>query len=343
MRSIFRNSGKKHLIVTGAKRIGKSTLIREAFPNTEHCIISTAVMSGKAHPEEIILNSCGMSATVGRYEIDHMEPVPAGFEIAIRAIDKFIEKKVPSVFIDEIGFLESSSAEYQTALVSLFDHVSVIASVRKQSTALIDTLKSREDVLVVDLDDWYGKDVKLGCVVLASGFATRFKSNKLLAELDGKPLISHLLEKLRNTDIIESVVVTRYPEVAQIADKMGFRNILHGEPTLSDTIRLGVGAMEDMDGYMLCVADQPYLSRDTLVSLLETFRYSPENIIRVKCGDTPGNPVIFPAKFREELLSLTGENGGRAVIKPHQECLRHLYIDDPRELFDIDTAEALNS
>jgi len=300
-------------------------------------------MSGKMHPDEIILNACGMSATVGRYQGDHMEPVPAGFEVGMKAIEKYIREQASAVFVDEIGFLESASAEYQAALIRLFDHVPVIASVRKQSTELIDALKAREDVLVIDLDRWYGRDVKLGCVVMASGFATRFKSNKLLAELDGKPLITHLLDKLKETGIAETVVVTRYSEVAKLAEKTGFRHILHNEPALSDTIRLGVGAMENVDGYMLCVADQPYLSSDTISSLSEVFKCTPENIIRIKCGDTPGNPVVFPARFRDELLSLTGENGGRAVIKAHPESLRYFYIDDPMELFDIDTAEALNT
>lgn len=343
LKSIFRNSGKKNLIVTGSKKIGKSTLLRAAFPDISHSLLSTAVMSVHTHPDRILLgcSDCPDASVIGIYRTDHMEPQPEGFLPGIQTIERFITTGAESVLIDEIGFLESASLPYQQALERLFDAVPVIASVRKQSTPLIDRLTSREDTLVVDLDDWYGRDVRIGCIVMASGFATRFKSNKLLADFGGKPLISHLLENLCLTPGCTAVVVTRYPEVQKLAENAGLKSVLHNEPALSDTIRLGIDALPGMDGYMLCVADQPYLTSETLAALVTMFRSLPDQIIRVRCGDTPGNPVIFPARFKSELQSLTGENGGRTVIRAHMDALRFLDITDARELFDIDTADAL--
>lgn len=342
LKSIFLESGKRHLLITGSKKIGKTTLLRAAFPDVKYSITSTAVMTGEPHPDKIILNCGEDSALIGKYEADHMETIPEGFELGVRAIDSFIEKEAELVLVDEIGFLESSSEAYQKALIRLFDTAKVVASVRKQSTEFIDAITSREDVLLIDLDEWYGRQIKIGCIVMASGFSTRFKANKLLADFRGKPLAAHLLDKLQELPFCETAVVTRYPEIKELADSSGFKTVLHSEPALSDTIRLGVEALPEVDGYMLSVADQPYLTVETMEALITEFRYSPDKIIRIRCGDTPGNPVIFPAIFRDELRNLSGENGGRAVIKNHPEALRHLYIDDPMELFDIDTADAIN-
>lgn len=197
---------------------------------------------------------------------------------------------------------------------------------------------------MIDRDERNGQRerAKVGCVLLASGFSTRFNSNKLLADFRGKPLISHTMTALGSAGFADICVVTRYPEVQHLAEEFSFRSILHDEPALSDTIRLGIGSFDEkLSGYMLCVADQPLLTTKTLRSLLERFSQDPSRIIRPKNGETPGNPVIFPAALRCDLLSLEGEQGGRAVIKKHPELLQFLEIENPAEFMDVDTAEAL--
>ena len=38
--------------------------------------------------------------------------------------------------------------------------------------------------------------LKIGCVVMAAGYAARFGENKLAASVNGKPLIEHALEAI---------------------------------------------------------------------------------------------------------------------------------------------------
>ena len=56
-----------------------------------------------------------------------------------------------------------------------------------------------------------------------------------------------------------------------------------------------------------------------------------------------GNPTIFSRKYKDELLNLKGDVGGKFVMKKHLEDLEKLLITDKLELMDIDTREELEN
>ncbi len=67
--------------------------------------------------------------------------------------------------------------------------------------------------------------MKLGCVIMASGEGKRFGSNKMLADIYGKPLIARTIDSVpRGFDV---VVSTRWPEVAQICEDKHCPCVLH--------------------------------------------------------------------------------------------------------------------
>ena len=49
-----------------------------------------------------------------------------------------------------------------------------------------------------------------------------------------------------------------------------------------------------------------------------------------------GHPVGFAARWRRELLALTGDEGARAVIGGNRGLLRRIYTADPGVLQDVD-------
>ena len=51
---------------------------------------------------------------------------------------------------------------------------------------------------------------------------------------------------------------------------------------------------------------------------------------------------MFPAPLYPELLKLTGDRGGSAVIRQHPELLTLLEVPE-QELCDVDTIQALES
>ena len=59
----------------------------------------------------------------------------------------------------------------------------------------------------------------------------------------------------------------------------------------------------------------------------------------MRCGDREGNPNVFGRRYREELLALSGDRGGRGILKRHAGQVSWLEVSDERELTDLDTRE----
>ena len=180
---------------------------------------------------------------------------------------------------------------------------------------------------------------RVGCVIMASGLGKRFGSNKLMADFHGKPMIFQALEASRN--IKDRVVVTRHPEVARFCREQGVRVVLHDLPHRSDTVRLGLEALGDVDGCMFLPGDQPLLRQKTVALLVSRWEADPQRILRPVHEDTPGSPVLFPQWTFEELCKLPEGKGGGWVIQQHPEAVETLPISDPWELTDADTPETL--
>ena len=84
---------------------------------------------------------------------------------------------------------------------------------------------------------------RIGCIVMASGASRRFGSNKLMAELDGKPLIRHVIETAQAAGldpIVASVDDAFHAPVVSLCQQLGVRLALHTGTLQSDTVRCGM-------------------------------------------------------------------------------------------------------
>lgn len=181
---------------------------------------------------------------------------------------------------------------------------------------------------------------RIGCVVMASGLGKRFGGNKLMADFEGQPLIGTTLDVTEGL-FAHRVVVTRSHEVSDLCRKRGIEVILHDFPHRSDAVRLGIQALEGMDGYMFCLGDQPLLRRETVRELIGCWEGDRGCIWRTAVQTEPGSPVLFPEWAVPELLNLPEGKGGGWVIQNHPDKLRTLSVSDPYELMDVDTGEDL--
>ena len=189
--------------------------------------------------------------------------------------------------------------------------------------------------------------MKIGCVIMASGMARRFGSNKLLHDFHGDPMMVRILRSTAETDILHRLVVTRHREVEEICREEQVPCLLHDLPRRSDTVRLGVESLlktaPDLDGILFAASDQPCLTAASIQNLCDAFAQDPGFIYRLCWGDTMGNPVIFPRSTFDALLNLPEGKGGGAIIKAHPELVRTVSALDEKELIDCDTPEILQS
>jgi molybdenum cofactor cytidylyltransferase len=184
---------------------------------------------------------------------------------------------------------------------------------------------------------------KLGCVVMAAGNARRFGNNKLAASLDGDTLIRHALSAVPAERFHAVTVVTQYPEIMALAEEFHFAAIHNQHPDwgISHTIKLGLTDLQDCDAVLFQVSDQPLLKKSSVSALLDCYLTQPDCIAALSHGGVRGNPCIFPKRFFPELLALTEDHGGNAVIRAHEDAL-HLCEVSPEQLTDVDTPEALS-
>ena len=182
--------------------------------------------------------------------------------------------------------------------------------------------------------------MKIGCVVLAAGNARRFGSNKLNAQVEGVSLIRRALDAVPGG--LAAVVVSQYPDILALAGEYGFDALLNDRPELglSRSVRLGLAHLTDCDGVLFLVSDQPRLKRDSVEALAALWAQNPEKIAAMAHNGVRGNPCLVPARLFPELLALTGDRGGSAVIRHHEDDLILLETDAP-ELADVDTPAAL--
>ena len=188
------------------------------------------------------------------------------------------------------------------------------------------------------------KPPQLGCVVMAAGNSRRFGKNKLAVSLEGRSLIARALETVPAELFETVVVVTQYPEIMRLAKEFHFAAIHNDHPDhgISHTIALGLTQLRDCDAVLFQVSDQPLLRRESVAELIAFWREVPESIAALGHGGKRGNPCMFPRRFYPELIALTGDVGGAAVIRRHEDALRLLDVS-AKELWDVDTPQALKA
>ena len=183
---------------------------------------------------------------------------------------------------------------------------------------------------------------QIGCVIMASGLGKRFGGNKLMADFHGKPMIQRALDASEGL-FAKRVVVTRHESVAALCRAQNIEVVLHELPHRSDTVRLGLEALGDLDACMFLPGDQPLLRRETVAMLLENRKENPDSIVRPVYEDTEGSPVLFPSWAFPELRDLPEGKGGGVVIKNYPCAVHRVSIADPFELADADTPEMMET
>lgn len=181
---------------------------------------------------------------------------------------------------------------------------------------------------------------RTGCVIMASGLGKRFGSNKLMADFHGKPMFLRAVDATEGL-FDERVVVTRHEDVAKVCQNLGVPVVLHDLPHRSDTIRLGLEALGDVDCCLFCPGDQPLLRRHTVEIMLDNWRIFQNLIFRPSFEDTPGSPVLFPRWAFSELRALPEGKGGGFVVRNHPDSVHTIQVPTAFELADADTPEML--
>ena len=191
---------------------------------------------------------------------------------------------------------------------------------------------------------------KIHAIILAGGQSRRMGSkNKLLALINGKPMVKLIAENILNSRVQTVTVVTGFQ--AQSTKKaldgltLNFVNNRDFESGLSSSLTTGVASTpENCSAIMICLGDMPKITKKHINKLIEAYDPTEGRAICVPTWQGKrGNPVLWGHQFLLEMMDLTGDFGAKDLIVKHSELVIEVEMDDESVILDIDTPEALDN
>lgn len=182
-------------------------------------------------------------------------------------------------------------------------------------------------------------------IILASGMSRRFGTdNKLLALVGGDVVVRRTLRPYLSAGLSRVIVVVGHEAErvgAALAD-LPVQLVLNPEFAQGQSRALvqGVETLPpETQAAVIGVGDQPLLTAESIEVLIDAYRSSHATIVVPRYAGLPGNPVLFDRRVFPELRAVTGDQGGRSVIRRHDDVV---WVDigvEPQ--LDIDTVDDL--
>ena len=178
-------------------------------------------------------------------------------------------------------------------------------------------------------------------IVLAAGAGTRFGGGKLLASLEGRPLLRHVLDALAVGGIVDPVVVTSPDGELERGLEWGrSRRIVNPDPGrgLSSSLQVGWAAAMAAEPHPDCVivvlGDQPLLDPAVIRALLDAPPDASRPIVVARHADGARNPVRLEPSAAPLVAAAVGDRGLGPLLDAHPELIR--FLDVPALNPDID-------
>jgi molybdenum cofactor cytidylyltransferase len=190
-------------------------------------------------------------------------------------------------------------------------------------------------------------------ILLAAGRGTRFGGDKLLAPLPaatlaipaGTPLGEAAAGHL-GAALSESIAVVR-PEATALRALFAARGLrivecANADDGMGASLACGVEATRDADGWVIALADMPWIAPATIRSVALALEQGADIVAPVYRGRR-GHPVGFARRHYAALSALTGDSGARELLRAHGDAVTLVDVEDAGILRDVDTPAALHN
>ncbi len=188
----------------------------------------------------------------------------------------------------------------------------------------------------------------ISAVLLGAGESKRMGTNKLLLPWGNKTILEHCVEILLRSNVEEIVVVLSNPSRAIrgrlkrdcVSTRKSVKIVVNRDyrKGMSSSIRCGLKRVDGRSqGILIALGDQPLLKTRTVNALVRVFENGSGEIIVPFYRGRKGHPVIFPRRFKKELMRLTGDLGGSPILQKCRDNVRIVRVRSEGVLKDIDT------
>lgn len=181
-------------------------------------------------------------------------------------------------------------------------------------------------------------------IILAAGESTRLGRPKQTLQYKDQSLLKHTIKAAVDSAIGPVIVVLGsdekkiYAHIENEPVSIVLNNDFH--EGIASSIKAGISHLlevhKDFDSAILMVCDQPFVDAALLKDLVEAKKITKKPIIACSYKNTVGVPSLFDKRFFPDLLSLTGEEGGKKVLLQHEDEVAT--VPFPAGEIDIDTS-----
>lgn len=162
----------------------------------------------------------------------------------------------------------------------------------------------------------------LHAAILAAGRSQRFGAPKMLAQIDGEPMLRSIVATVRSV-LGEHHDIVLGPQASALrlvdACKLDPAHVRYNEDAalgLSSSLKLAVElAPESAAGLLIVLGDQPGVSAQDLRELIALWESSPQVPAAAAYGDTLGAPCILPRALFAAVKDLQGDRGAQALLR----------------------------
>ena len=193
----------------------------------------------------------------------------------------------------------------------------------------------------------------VAAIVLAAGLSRRMGGpNKLLAEVDGQPIVQRVVDTVLASRARPVMVVVGHQEqevrAALVGRDVRFVTNRGFKEGLGSSLRAGIEALSksdlEIDGTLVALGDMPWIKAEHIDTLIDAFDPDSAASICVPVHDRKrGHPVLWSSRHFGEMRKLAGDVGARALLEAHADAVLAVPVDDAAVHLDIDTPEMLAS
>lgn len=194
------------------------------------------------------------------------------------------------------------------------------------------------------------KPPNIAALLLAAGQSKRMgANNKLVAEVNGQPLVRHVADAAiggLGNDL--TVVTGAEPEkILAALEGVNAQTVFNPDfdQGLSTSLRTGIQALAGReirpDAVLVLLGDMPRISQEIIQQLAAAFNPAEgRHIIVPTDAGKRGNPVLWSARFLDALTGIQGDTGARHLIGEYAEFVHEVEIGQAVS-FDLDTPEQM--
>ena len=182
-------------------------------------------------------------------------------------------------------------------------------------------------------------------MILAAGASVRLGRPKQLLLFRGETLIRRAarLACAAGLTPVHVVVGHRGGEVGAALGGLGDTVVVVANPDwphgMGSSLACGVVSLPSVAAALVLVTDQPYLSAELLVAVMERYRTGQCSLVACRyASGTIGVPALFDRRHFAELATLSGDRGARSLFARHAGALAA--VSFPGGDVDVDTAPA---